>query len=211
MYQVKTLNGNRILSNGLWVTRSDPGGSVPRFMIDRGTPSAIVSDAGKFLDWACSKTIEDLDSDDEEPVEKTEGTDTEKHEHCHRHHPHHNREKDLHNYQTNGYLAGIDDSQTENPLPVTTNSAQRQATSTPTTNGGGLYSMVAGAATTAGGLYRSICAGNYRGSSTHANEPPSAPKSEPLTIEPSSAQFSAPLTHSRSVSGSSITSESTNR
>ncbi|KAB8296813.1 hypothetical protein EYC80_002230 [Monilinia laxa] len=192
----------------IMVTRSDPGGSVPRFMIDRGTPSAIVSDAGKFLDWACSKTIEDLDSDDEEPVEKNGGTDTEKHEHRHRHH-HHNREKDLHNYQTNGYLAGIDDGQTEKPVPVTTDPAQRQATSTLTTNGGGLYDMVAGVATTAGAFIAPYAPAIIADHLPHANELPSAPESEPLTTEPSSAQFSAPLTHSRSVSGSSIISEST--
>lgn len=192
----------------IMVTRSDPGGSVPRFMIDRGTPSAIVSDAGKFLDWACSKTIEDLDSDDEEPVEKNEGTDTEEHEHGHRHH-HHNREKDLHNYQTNGHLAGIDDSQTENPVPVATDPAQRQATSTSTTNGGGFYDMVAGVATTAGAFIAPYAPAIIADHLPHANEPSSAPESEPLTTEPSSAPFPASLTHSRSASGSSVTSEST--
>ncbi|KAM3512495.1 hypothetical protein MY11210_003838 [Beauveria gryllotalpidicola] len=35
----------------LMVTRSDPGGSVPRFLIEKGTPPGIVSDAGKFLKW----------------------------------------------------------------------------------------------------------------------------------------------------------------
>ena len=40
----------------IMVTRSDPGGSVPRFMVERGTPSGIVTDAGKFLDWACKKS-----------------------------------------------------------------------------------------------------------------------------------------------------------
>ncbi|UNI14404.1 hypothetical protein JDV02_001034 [Purpureocillium takamizusanense] len=35
----------------LMVTRSDPGGSVPRFMIEKGTPPGIVGDAGKFLKW----------------------------------------------------------------------------------------------------------------------------------------------------------------
>ncbi|KAL8810667.1 MAG: hypothetical protein Q9200_002401 [Gallowayella weberi] len=39
----------------IMVTRSDPGGSVPRFMVERGTPAGIVSDASKFLDWACVK------------------------------------------------------------------------------------------------------------------------------------------------------------
>lgn len=37
----------------IMITRSDPGGSVPRFMVERGTPSGIVADASKFLDWAC--------------------------------------------------------------------------------------------------------------------------------------------------------------
>ncbi|KAK4169379.1 hypothetical protein QBC43DRAFT_283835 [Cladorrhinum sp. PSN259] len=35
----------------LMVTRSDPGGSVPRFMVEKGTPGGIVSDAGKFIEW----------------------------------------------------------------------------------------------------------------------------------------------------------------
>ena len=39
----------------IMITRSDPGGSVPRFMVERGTPSGIVSDAGKFIDWACKR------------------------------------------------------------------------------------------------------------------------------------------------------------
>ena len=39
----------------IMITRSDPGGSVPRFMVERGTPSGIVTDASKFLDWAHKK------------------------------------------------------------------------------------------------------------------------------------------------------------
>ncbi|KAI4152883.1 MAG: hypothetical protein LQ340_002649 [Diploschistes diacapsis] len=39
----------------IMITRSDPGGSVPRFLVERGTPSGIVSDASKFLDWACKR------------------------------------------------------------------------------------------------------------------------------------------------------------
>lgn len=35
----------------LMVTRSDPGGSVPRFLVEKGTPPGIVNDAGKFMDW----------------------------------------------------------------------------------------------------------------------------------------------------------------
>lgn len=40
----------------LMVTRSDPGGSVPRFLIEKGTPPGIVGDAGKFLKWATAKS-----------------------------------------------------------------------------------------------------------------------------------------------------------
>jgi len=116
----------------IMITRSDPGGSVPRFMIERGTPGGIVSDASKFLNWACAKDIEDFDSDDETlPGEESSN----QHEHKH----HHNHEKDLHNYQTNGHLAGIEE------------------VSTPTeeTNGGGLYGLVDGAAGAAGGYIAS--------------------------------------------------------
>ncbi|KAF2875497.1 hypothetical protein BDV95DRAFT_674750 [Massariosphaeria phaeospora] len=41
----------------IMVTRSDPGGGIPRFMVERSTPSSIVADAGRFVDWACSKDI----------------------------------------------------------------------------------------------------------------------------------------------------------
>lgn len=43
----------------LMVTRSDPGGSVPRFLIEKGTPPGIIGDAGKFLDWVASTTSKD--------------------------------------------------------------------------------------------------------------------------------------------------------
>lgn len=44
------------------VTRSDPGGGIPRFMVERNVPSSIVADAVKFLDWACAR--DDVDSDE---------------------------------------------------------------------------------------------------------------------------------------------------
>ncbi|OSS51099.1 hypothetical protein B5807_04365 [Epicoccum nigrum] len=40
----------------IMVTRSDPGGGIPRFMVERNVPSSIVADAVKFLDWACART-----------------------------------------------------------------------------------------------------------------------------------------------------------
>ncbi|KAK0621353.1 hypothetical protein B0T17DRAFT_494206 [Bombardia bombarda] len=42
------------------VTRSDPGGSVPRFMVEKGTPGGITNDAGRFLKWLATKEIDDL-------------------------------------------------------------------------------------------------------------------------------------------------------
>ena len=45
----------------IMLTRSDPGGSVPRFMVERGTPGSIVADAAKFLDWACAVQEDELE------------------------------------------------------------------------------------------------------------------------------------------------------
>ncbi|KAI1085720.1 hypothetical protein F5B20DRAFT_14844 [Whalleya microplaca] len=51
----------------IMVTRSDPGGSVPRFLIERGTPAGIAGDADKFLRWISSKSLDDFaESDDDD-------------------------------------------------------------------------------------------------------------------------------------------------
>lgn len=73
----------------IMVTRSDPGGSVPRFMVERGTPSSICADAQKFLDWACQR-------DDDEDVDETAGS---------RPGPH--RRESFASWEANGTLAGI--------------------------------------------------------------------------------------------------------
>ncbi|RVX70134.1 hypothetical protein B0A52_06306 [Exophiala mesophila] len=69
----------------IMVTRSDPGGSVPRFMVERGTPSSICADAIKFLDWACQR------DDDDEALDRP-GTQ---------------RRESFASWQANGTLAGI--------------------------------------------------------------------------------------------------------
>jgi len=46
----------------LMITRSDPGGSVPRFMVEKGTPGGIVSDAGLLLKWLATKDPSDFDT-----------------------------------------------------------------------------------------------------------------------------------------------------
>lgn len=62
----------------LMVTRSDPGGSVPRFMIERGTPPGIAGDANKFVKWISSKSIEGFTEDDNEDIElKRQATEAE--------------------------------------------------------------------------------------------------------------------------------------
>ncbi|KIW95768.1 uncharacterized protein Z519_02832 [Cladophialophora bantiana CBS 173.52] len=73
----------------IMVTRSDPGGSVPRFMVERGTPASICADALKFLDWACQR------EDDEDDVDRTE------------HRPNSQRRASFASWEANGTLAGI--------------------------------------------------------------------------------------------------------
>lgn len=48
----------------IMVTRSDPGGGIPRFMVERNVPSSVVLDAVKFLDWACPR--DDFDQKENE-------------------------------------------------------------------------------------------------------------------------------------------------
>jgi len=74
----------------IMITRSDPGGSVPRFMVERGTPGSIVTDAGKFLDWACRK---------EHPATEPEPENAQ---------DVHLQKKNLEAPQTNGHLAGLE-------------------------------------------------------------------------------------------------------
>ncbi|KZL69036.1 hypothetical protein CI238_03087 [Colletotrichum incanum] len=57
----------------LMVTRSDPGGNVPRFLIDRGTPAGIIGDAGKFIKWMTAKSSDDFTTSDTEQEEMKEG------------------------------------------------------------------------------------------------------------------------------------------
>ncbi|KKA29773.1 hypothetical protein TD95_004903 [Thielaviopsis punctulata] len=43
--------GDGVAVEWTMVTRSDPGGNVPRFMVERGTPGGICADAEKFFRW----------------------------------------------------------------------------------------------------------------------------------------------------------------
>ncbi|KAF7547384.1 hypothetical protein G7Z17_g7766 [Cylindrodendrum hubeiense] len=54
----------------IMITRSDPGGSVPRFLIEKGTPPGIVGDAGKFLKWVTSMSAKGFEMPSEDDVIK---------------------------------------------------------------------------------------------------------------------------------------------
>ncbi|KAF2628037.1 hypothetical protein BU25DRAFT_439540 [Macroventuria anomochaeta] len=58
----------------IMVTRSDPGGGIPRFMVERNVPGSIVNDAVKFLDWACAR--DDVESDEALKVGQDATNDT---------------------------------------------------------------------------------------------------------------------------------------
>ncbi len=60
----------------LMITRSDPGGGLPRFLVDRGTPPAMLADVTKFLNWACAyEEVPEQDSDLKEQQEANRAFD----------------------------------------------------------------------------------------------------------------------------------------
>ncbi|KAK4218070.1 reticulocyte-binding protein 2 a [Rhypophila decipiens] len=63
----------------LMVTRSDPGGSVPRFMVEKGTPGGISNDANKFVRWISSTSVEELAGGSGNVAQKTDAKDTLEH------------------------------------------------------------------------------------------------------------------------------------
>ena len=92
----------------IMITRSDPGGGIPRFMVERSTPSSIVTDAGKFLDWACSKDDIPGPEEDGEAQEAAQGKFRK------------SMESDRYSVShANGYLAGVGTSIADRPDPAT--------------------------------------------------------------------------------------------
>jgi hypothetical protein len=96
----------------IMVTRSDPGGGIPRFMVERNVPSSIVQDAVKFLDWACPKPHdqdEDIATKDGAPT--TEPTDEPEHR--------------LSIVESNGITAGVGTSIADRPSNSTRRASHR--------------------------------------------------------------------------------------
>lgn len=56
----------------IMITRSEPGGGIPRFMVERGTPGTMISDLHKWLDWA-TNIDESKDPNDVQARAPTEG------------------------------------------------------------------------------------------------------------------------------------------
>lgn len=120
----------------IMVTRSDPGGSVPRFLVERGTPGGIVSDASKFVDWAFKKEHPELKKEAEEREEDMTGNED-----------HNGKDQELEAYQTNGHLAGLNDNETQaNPHIQAAKSDITSSAKAPEHGQGGLFASVANAA-----------------------------------------------------------------
>lgn len=62
----------------IMVTRSDPAGGVPRFLVDRGTPGAMLTDVSKFLNWACAQ--EEIPHQDEDLEKQQDPSGQKSHE-----------------------------------------------------------------------------------------------------------------------------------
>jgi hypothetical protein len=73
----------------IMITRSDPGGGIPRFMVERGTPGSIVADAYKFLNWATQQDEEVPKQVNEQPNAQID------------------RRASFESWRANGTLAGI--------------------------------------------------------------------------------------------------------
>lgn len=117
----------------IMVTRSDPGGSVPRFLVERGTPGGIVSDASKFVDWAFKKEHPELKEEVEERKEDTRGNVD-----------HNGRDQELEAYQTNGHLAGLNDNERQAKSRIqAARSDNISSTEAPEHGQGGLFASVA--------------------------------------------------------------------
>ncbi|KAI8936680.1 hypothetical protein NX059_007075 [Plenodomus lindquistii] len=98
----------------IMVTRSDPGGGIPRFMVERNVPSSVVLDAVKFLDWACAKddsvTSSQTETDKEGTNENLQIPQT---------------ERRLSITESNGITAGIGTSIADRPSPAVRRLSQR--------------------------------------------------------------------------------------
>jgi hypothetical protein len=113
----------------LMVTRSDPGGSVPRFMVEKGTPAGIAGDANKFMKWVSTKHPGDSTATDDADSEVEMDQPTPRAEEFQQEKPR--------NGSTPTYNLTVDPSARTIPGPVTVDDQDQGS--------GGIYGMIAGA------------------------------------------------------------------
>lgn len=77
----------------IMITRSDPGGGIPKFLVERNTPASIVADTNKFLDWACSQDHIPHEDDDRDLQDAAQAEE---------------KENNYSAASANGHLAGLD-------------------------------------------------------------------------------------------------------
>ncbi|ELR10061.1 hypothetical protein GMDG_04462 [Pseudogymnoascus destructans 20631-21] len=149
----------------IMLTRSDPGGSVPRFMVERGTPGSIVADAAKFLNWACSAALDVVGDEVPPRVDGAAESASEREAeiehpvvpgeeprpgppHAPRAHPppRASTEISLREFQTNGHLASLDGIRDPPPNEHYTPHITTASLCPPEQNNRGVLSMVTNAA-----------------------------------------------------------------
>ena len=169
------------------ITRSAPGGGIPRFMVDRGTPGSIVADAGKFVDWAARR---------QHSQEQTEASAGELGGLSNGSHA------QLEQFQTNGHLAGIEEDHDPTEEPSANSNTTFTDTSKPV------------AATSSEGLLSTVTHAAYSGLETYAPQVivdrlPAHQKqsmSDSLASTPESGQADGAQTPIRAASTSSLSS-----
>ncbi|KAL9119469.1 MAG: hypothetical protein Q9187_003974, partial [Circinaria calcarea] len=176
----------------IMITRSDPGGSVPRFMVERGTPSGIVSDAGKFLDWVCKRSKAVLNEESINDIKDPTKAITE-------------NETGLEAYQTNGHLVGLDDREDFSHTLTPENPAQA---SLPTersvsSQSGGILSNLANVAYSSIGTYAPQAVidrlPNHTPSSFTSTAPSNPPPESQIKNTTTEAQIPSPATSTTSL------------
>ncbi|KAI5853387.1 hypothetical protein BZA05DRAFT_27510 [Tricharina praecox] len=158
----------------IMITRSDPGGSVPKWMVERGTPGGIVKDADKFLKWCRQATFLDdipeasLDSitkemEHGEKLSKDEGVKT--------HTKRHLAERGA----PAGAVLSSDHAQAEiSPAPK--QSERQNGSAAGSGGGGGLFAGALG--TVAAGMSSLAQSAIYSSSSYNPTPPPTSPSDD---------------------------------
>lgn len=159
----------------LMITRSDPGGSVPRFMVEKGTPPGICNDAGRFVKWLFSEDFTKPSpgsGNDESEAKDTTDANTD--------------EKDMAAVQPKKQQTHAD-RKLEPVIEVQTPGIEH--TGQPTS--GGFYSMISNAVEAAGSIVASALPAGLTTQSTQASESDDISDAESDTTASDAASFAS--------------------